>query len=182
MYESVTPDSLLPEGEELDLGAHALAHRAMSAADLEAYWSAVEEHAMIAVTSLRGIVVDVNDRLCEVSGYSRQELIGVTHSRVGSGRHSHRFWRDLWQTISAGGAWRGEICNRTRAGSEYWVESIIVPLRRGERVFGYIAVSRLVSELWQPKERQQGLELRGAASGCVLVGKSLGAPVIGMHN
>lgn len=124
---------------------------AMSAVDFESPSRAAGEHALVAVTSRRGIIVHVNGRFCEVSGYSRQELIGVPHGRVGSGRHSHRFWRDLWQTIGAGRLWRGEICNRAHDGAEYWVDCIIRPLRRGDGVFGYIAVSRLVSSaLGQP--------------------------------
>jgi PAS domain S-box-containing protein len=117
---------------------------AISAVDFEPRSSA-EEHALVAITSRRGIIVYVNERFCEVSGYSRRELIGVPHGRVGSGRHSHRFWRDLWQTIGAGRLWRGEICNCAHDGTEYWVDSIIRPLRSGEEVIGYIAVSRLVT-------------------------------------
>lgn len=127
---------------------------AMPAAHLEADWSAVEKHALVAVTSRRGSIVYVNDRFCEVSGYSRQELVGVPHGRIGSGRHSHRFWRDLWQTISAGSLWRGEICNRARDGTEYWVDSLIRPLTHGEEIFGYIAVSRLSSDLLHASEQR----------------------------
>jgi len=118
---------------------------ATSAVDHGSRSSAAEEEALVAVTSRRGIIVYVNDRFCEVSGYSRQELIGVPHGRVGSGRHSHRFWRDLWQTIGAGRLWRGEICNCAHDGTEYWIDSLIRPLRRGDDIYGYVAVSRLVA-------------------------------------
>ena len=117
---------------------------AISAVDLESSSSVAEEQALVVVTSRRGIIVYANDRFCEVSGYSRQELVGVPHSRVGSGRHSHRFWRDLWQTIGAGRLWRGEICNCAHDGTEYWLDCTIRPLRRGDEAFGYIAVSRLM--------------------------------------
>ena len=122
MVESNASDSLLPAHEEPRPGV------ALSGADFEAYRHAVEEHAMVAVTSRRGVIVYVNDRFCEVSGYSREEFIGVTHGRANSGRHSHQFWRDLWQTIGAGREWHGEICNSRHDRSEYWVESIILPL------------------------------------------------------
>lgn len=127
---------------------------AMSAADFAAYRSAVDEHAMVAITSRRGIIVYVNDHFCDVSGYSRQELVGVTHGRVNSGRHSHEFWRHLWQTIGAGRAWHGEICNSRHDRSEYWLESTILPLRCGEGILGYIAVSHLSSDLPQANEQR----------------------------
>lgn len=154
MLESVTVESLFPAGEELYPGSHVLAHRAMSTAGFEPYWGVVEEHALVAVTSRRGIIVDVNDRFCDVSGYSRQELIGVTHGRLSSGHHSHQFWRDLWQTIGAGRAWHGEICNSGRDGSKYWVESIIRPVRRDDGIVGYIAVSHLISDLRHASEQR----------------------------
>jgi two-component system sensor histidine kinase/response regulator len=141
---------------------------AMSAADFDAYWSAVEEHAIVAVTNRRGIIVYVNDRFCKVSGYSRQELIGESHRLVNSGHHSREFWRDLWQRISAGRPWHGEICNRARDGSEYWVDSTIVPLRRADRIFGYIAVRHLVTDLRHAREQQRRLEQRDAARESVL--------------
>lgn len=156
MVESIIRDGVFPACEEPRPGF------ALSAADFEVHQDAVDEQAMVAVTSRRGIIVYVNDRFCEVSGYSRQELIGVTHKRVNSGRHSYPFWRDLWQTIGAGGVWHGQICNGKHDGSHYWTDCVIRPLRRDEGIFGYLAVSRLVSEMQQATEQRQELSKPGA--------------------
>ena len=163
MVESLTVESLLSEHQESRFNAHALARAAAAHADFQAHWSTPEEHALLSVTSRRGIIVYVNDRFCDVSGYSRQELIGAAHGRVGSGRHSHRFWRDLWRTIGAGRLWRGEICNRAHDGTEYWVQSIIRPLRRGDGIFGFVAVSRLMSDGCQMTEPRRLEKLRAEA-------------------
>jgi len=140
----------------------------LSASDFEAYRRAVEEHAIVAITDRRGIIVYVNEIFCRVSGYTREELIGDTHRRVNSGRHPRGFWRDLWQTISSGRVWHGEICNRARDGSEYWVDSTIVPLRRGQVICGYIAVRHLITDLRHAREQQARLEQRDMVRESVL--------------
>ena len=149
MFEPATVDSLLQEDEET---------RVTRPVDSETYWSTVEERAMVAITSRRGSIVYVNDWFCEISGYARRELIGVTHRRVNSGRHPHPFWRDVWQTIGAGRVWQGEICNGRHDGSQYWVESVIRPMRRSGGILGYVAVSRLIGDTRQANGQQPRLE------------------------
>ena len=95
---------------------------------VEEILAAVDSHALVAVTDRRGIIIHANDRFCEVSQYSREELLGQTHSIVKSGRHDAEFYADLWRTIRRGETWRGVICNRSKSGSEYWVETLIVPM------------------------------------------------------
>jgi PAS domain S-box-containing protein len=84
-------------------------------------------HSIVSVTDRGGRIVDVNEGFCKISGYSRDELLGQTHRIVNSGVHSSAFWTDMWHNIAAGQPWRGEICNRTKEGSLYWVDSIIAP-------------------------------------------------------
>ena len=84
-------------------------------------------HSIVSVADRAGIIVDVNDSFCTISGYSRDELLGQTHRVINSGVHSPEFWTDMWRNISSGKSWRGEICNRSKKGSLYWVDSIIVP-------------------------------------------------------
>ena len=95
---------------------------------VEEILAALDSHALVAVTDRRGIIIHANDRFCEVSQYSRTELLGRTHSIVKSGRHDAEFYADLWRTIGRGEPWRGVICNRSKSGSEYWVETLIVPM------------------------------------------------------
>jgi PAS domain S-box-containing protein len=85
------------------------------------------EHAIVARTNSRGLIVEVNDKFCEISGFSRLELIGRDHRIVNSGKHDKAFMKNIWQTIKSGKIWQGEICNRNKQGYLYWVNTTIVP-------------------------------------------------------
>jgi PAS domain S-box-containing protein len=82
----------------------------------------------VSVTDATGHFVEVNDNFCQLSGYSREELLGQPHSMVKSGIHSREFWGDMWRTIGAGHPWRHEVCNRAKDGSLYWADSTIAPI------------------------------------------------------
>lgn len=83
---------------------------------------------IISGTDARGVINYVNDRFCEISGYSREELIGKTHRLVNSGLHSKDFFAGMWSAIGSGKIWHGEIQNRKKNGEIYWVSSYIVPI------------------------------------------------------
>jgi PAS domain S-box-containing protein len=87
----------------------------------------IHMHSIVSVTDRTGCIVDVNDSFCRISGYDREELVGKTHRIVNSGVQGPEFWIDLWRGIGAGQPWRGEICNRAKDGSLYWMDSIIAP-------------------------------------------------------
>ncbi len=89
---------------------------------------ALDQHAIVSITDVTGHIVYANNLFCTLSGYSQNELLGKTHSLVNSGRHSPEFFAEMWQTITRGKVWQGEVCNRTKSGSEYWVYASIVPL------------------------------------------------------
>jgi PAS domain S-box-containing protein len=102
---------------------------------------ALSEHAIVAVTDRKGRIIAANDRFCAISGYSRAELIGQTHAMLNSGTHPRGFFRDMWRTISAGQTWHGDVCNRTKDGSLYWLRSTVVPvIGKDGRPERYIAV------------------------------------------
>ena len=103
--------------------------KASLATELSSYLDAIGQHALVSATDTIGKIVLVNDKFCDVSGFSREELIGKDHSVVNSGMHSPEFFLAMWKTIAGGKNWHGEICNRSKNGSLYWVDSTIVPLK-----------------------------------------------------
>lgn len=88
---------------------------------------AVEAHSIICITDARGVVLHVNARFCELSGYRRNELIGHNLRLLKSGLHDAAFYEQIWLTVSRGESWQGQICNRNKAGELYWLEATIVP-------------------------------------------------------
>lgn len=102
-------------------------HLQASNLDLQFQKLALDEHNIVSIADTHGNITAVNDKFCAVSQYSRDELLGQNHRLLKSDQHAEAFYADLWATISAGKVWRGEICNRRKDGTLYWVASTILP-------------------------------------------------------
>lgn len=115
---------------------------------------ALDEHAIVSVADVYGRIIHVNDKLCEISGYSRDELLDQNHNILKSGYHDKSFYKNLWDTISRGEIWHGVICNKTKSGGEYWVDSTIVPfLDDTGKPYKYVSVRTDVTMLRASEDR-----------------------------
>jgi len=95
---------------------------------LESQWDTLSKSSIYSETDLDGIITNVNEKFCEISGYKKNELIGKKHSITNSGHHPKKFFKEMWDTIKSGRIWSGRIKNKRKNGSFYWVNSVIAPV------------------------------------------------------
>lgn len=119
----------------------------------------LDHHALVTESNLTGTITRVNQRFMDVSGYTEAELLGKNHNIVSSKTHSSEFWKTVWETISQGQIWRGEICNRAKDGSLYWVDSVIAPMLGTDgRPLSYVSIRTDITALVTAQKQAQASE------------------------
>ena len=122
---------------------------------MKKYQFALNQHAIVSTADIDGNIVEVNDKFCEMSGFSREELIGKSHGIVNSSYHNKEFFMQLWRNISLGKVWHGEIRNRKKDGTFYWVNQTIVPfLNAKKNRYEYVSIC---SDITSQKNQQRQL-------------------------
>lgn len=127
--------------------------------DFNDFEEILSDHSIVAITDLEGTLIYVNKKFCELSKYSEEELIGQNHRILKSGEHSDEFFADLWDSISSGKIWNGEIKNRAKDGTFYWLKTTIIPVFDSDKnIQNYVAIRTDITKEKEVESKLLALE------------------------
>jgi PAS domain S-box-containing protein len=131
--------------------------------NLQEITDALDQSSLVSIADSQGRIIKVNEIFCKTSKFAAEELIGQPHSIINSGYHSKEFWRDVWKKISSGKIWNGEVCNKAKDGSIYWVDSVIYPIRNMEgNIDKYLSIRHDITarKLLEEKEKEKNKKIQ----------------------
>lgn len=114
--------------------------------DISEFEERLFDHSVVGITDNEGTIVYVNKNFCKISKYPSDELIGENFRILKSDEHSPEFWEKLWDTISSGNVWEGEIKNKTKDNSTYWVKTVIIPITEGNLIKNFVSIQNNISK------------------------------------
>ena len=142
--------------------------------EMDAYRHALDQSSIVAITDGRGIIIHINENFCKISQYKPEELIGRTHKVINSGYHPKEFFTKMWATISSGRIWQGEIKNKAKDGSYYWVSTTIVPFLGDDgKPVQYMSIRSDITALKEARGRKYEL-LFDQSRDSLIIGKPNG--------
>lgn len=143
---------------------------------IESLKHALDKHTLYSITDRSGKIIEVNEGFCRISKYTAKELLGKDHRILNSGHHPKSFWADMWRTIAGGQTWRGEVCNRAKDGTLYWVDATNIPFKNSNgQIEKYISLrfditKRKEMEKAFEENHQELLSLLNAATQFAVIG------------
>ena len=145
---------------------------------LFAFRNAIDNNVICSITDEKGKITYVNNQFCKISQYSSSELIGKTHSIINSGHHPDTFFAKMWNTINAGEAWTGEVCNKAKNGSLYWVKTVIVPVLDAEKKISQFLSLRILITKEKNLEQEKNDYLLSLEQLIFMVSHELRTPIV----